>query len=82
MLELSSAVQKRPMKMLLDSDATSNFLSDAMVAALGLPIREEEFFHELTLADRTVVPTAGSVQFMMNCGDYKGRIVARVYPNL
>ena len=35
-LELSSSVQKRPVKMLLDSSAASNFVSDAMVTALGL----------------------------------------------
>ena len=81
-LELSSLVQKRPLKMLLDSGATGNFVSDAMVTALGLPVREEEDFHELTLADGTVVPTTGYVQIVMNCGDYKGRIAARVFPNL
>ena len=53
-----------------------------MVTSLQLPIREEEDFHELTLADGTVVPTAGYVQFVMNCGDYKGRIMARVFSNL
>ena len=68
--------------MLLDSGATGNFVSDAIVTTLGLPVREEEDFYELTLADGTVVPTAGYVQFMMNCGDYKGRIMARVFPNL
>ena len=57
-LELSSSVQKRPVKMLLDSGATGNFISDAMVVALGLPVQEREDFHELTLADGTVVPTA------------------------
>ena len=36
--ELSSLVQKRPIKMLLDSCATGNFVSDAMVTALGLPV--------------------------------------------
>ena len=50
-------MQKRPVKMLVDSGATGNFVSDAMVTALGLPVREEEDFHELTLADGTVVPT-------------------------
>ena len=79
-MELSSSVQKRLVKMLLDSDATGNFVSDAMVTALGLPVREEEDFHELTLADGTVVSTAGYVQFVMKCGDYKGKIVARVFP--
>ena len=28
------------------------------------------------------MPTVGYVQFVMNCRDYKGRIVARVFPNL
>ena len=78
MLELSSLVQKCPM----NSVATSNFVSDSMVTALGLLVQEEEDFHELTLADGTVLPTAGYVQFVMNCGDYKGRIVAMVFPNL
>ena len=81
-MELSSLVQKCPMKILLDSGATGNFVSDAMVSALGLPVQEEEDFHELMLADGTVMPTAGYVQFVMNCVDYKGRIMARVFPNL
>ena len=81
-MELFSSVQKCPVKMLLDSSATSNFVSDAMVTALGLPVQEEEDFHDLTLADGTVVLTAGHVQFIMNCGGYKGKIVASVFPNL
>ena len=70
-LELSSSVQKRPVKMLVDSGATGNFVSDAMVTALGLPVQEEEDFHEVTLADGTVVTTAGYVQFVMKCGDLR-----------
>ena len=81
-MELSNSVQKRPVKMLLDSGATGNFVSDAMVTALGLLVRKDEDFHELTLADGSLVPTAGVVQFVMNCGDYKGKIVARVFLNL
>ena len=71
-LQLSSSIQKRPVKMLLDSGATSNFVSNAMVTTLGLPVREEEDFHELMSANGTVVPTVGYVKFVMNCGDYKG----------
>ena len=36
----------------------------------------------MTLADGTVVSTARYVQFVMKCGDFKGKIVARVFPNL
>ena len=57
MIELSSSVQKPPMKMLLDSGGTSNFISDAMATALKLYVQDDEGFHELTLGDRTVVPT-------------------------
>ena len=53
-----------------------------MVTALGLQVQEGEDFYELTLADGTVMPTAGYVQFVMNCGDYKGKNLARVFPNL
>ena len=47
--------------MLVDSGDTSNFVSDAMVTALGLPVQEEEDFHEVTFADGTIVLTAGYV---------------------
>ena len=36
MIELSNSVKKRPVKMLLDSGGTSNFISDAMATALKL----------------------------------------------
>ena len=64
-LELSSTVQKRPVKMLIDSGATGNFVSNAMVTALKLQVQQDEEDDEVTLADGTVVSTAGYVQFMM-----------------
>ena len=82
MLELSSSIKKCPVKMLLDSGVTGNFISEDMIIVLRLLVQEDEDFYELTLANGIVVPTARYVQFMMNCGDYKGRIVARVFPNL
>ena len=56
-MELSSSVQKRPVKMLLDSSATSNFISDAMAIALKLQVQKDEDIHELTLGDGTILPT-------------------------
>ena len=49
------------MKMLLDSGSANNFISDAMATALKLQVQDDEGFHELTLADGSVVPTAGYV---------------------
>ena len=82
MIKLSKLVEKRPVKMLLDSGATGNFISDAMAIALKLHVQDDECFHELTLADGIVMPTTGYISFVMNCGDYKGNIMARVFPNL
>ena len=81
-MELSNMVKKRPIKMLIDSGATGNFISDAMVTAFNLQVQSDEDDWDLTLADGTVVQTAGYVQFTMTCGDYKDKIVARVFPNL
>ena len=82
MIELSNSVKKRPMKMVLDSSATSCFILDAMATALKLQVQDDEDIHELTLDNGAIVPIARYAQFMMNCGDYKGKIVAEVFPNL
>ena len=48
-IELSSSVNKRLVKMLLDSSDTSNFISNAMASVLKLQVQEDEEFYELTL---------------------------------
>ena len=70
------------MKVLLDSGMMGNFVSDAMATALKLKITSNVNFQDLTLADGSKVWTARYVQFTMNCGVYKGKIIARVFPNL
>ena len=82
MIELSNSVKKCPAKMLLDSSATSNFISNAMVAALKMQVYDNEDFHELMLANGTIMPTTGYVQYVMNCGDYNNKIVVAVFPSL
>ena len=47
-----------------------------------MQVREDEDFHELTLADGTIMQIARYVQFVMNCGDNKSKIMARVFHNL
>ena len=81
-IELSSRVKERLVKVLLDSGAIGNFISDAMATILKLKITEDADFQNLTLAEGSKVWTAGHVQFTINCGGYKGKIVARVFPNL
>ena len=55
MIELSSSVKKRPVEMLLDSGAIGNLIAGAMAIALKLQAQDDEVFHELTLADGTVL---------------------------
>ena len=80
MIELSSSMKKRLVKMLMDSSVTSNFISNATATMLKLEAQEDKDFHKLTLADRTVMRIAWYVWFVMNCGDYKGKVVARYFP--
>ena len=81
-IELASRVKERPVKVLLDSGTTGNFISYAMATVLKLKITSNVDFQDLTLADGSKVWTARYVQFTMNCGGYKGKIIARVFPNL
>lgn len=53
-----------------------------MATTLKMQVCENEDFHELMLANGTVMPTTRYVQFVVNCGDYKSKIMARVLPNL
>ena len=70
------------MKVLLDSGATGNFISDTLATALKLKINVDVDFKDLTLADGSIVWTTGYVQFTLNCGEYKSKIIARVFPDL
>ena len=81
-IELSNRVKERPVKVLLDLGTTGNFISDAMATALKLKVTSDVDFQDLMLPDGSQVWAAGYVQFTMNCGGYKGKILARVFPNL
>ena len=42
----------------------------------------EDDFEHLTLADGSKVHLQGYVQFVLHCGNYKTKALARVFPNL
>ena len=81
-IELSGQVKKQAVKVLIDSGATINFISDDLVAAWDLPIELESQDQELKLADGSIVQPTGRVQFNLLCGNYRSRIIDRVFPNL
>ena len=81
-IELASRMKGRPMKVLLDSGSTSNFILDRLATILKLKIHSDVDFKDLTLADGSIVWTARYVQFTLDCGEYKSKIIARVFPDL
>ena len=81
-IELSRRLKERPVKVLLDSVTTGNFISDAMAPTLKLKITSHVGFQDLTLVDWSQVWTIKYVQFSINFGANKGIIIARVFPNL
>ena len=82
MLELASKIKGIPVRVLFDLGATVNFISDNVVTELALPIDHEESGEQLTLANGSQVQASGHVTFPLRCGYYKGKIIARVFPNL
>lgn len=81
-LELGGRVKRHPVKVLIDSGATGNFISDKLVTAQELEVIPEAQFEELTLVDGSTVKVVGYVHFKLRYGNYKGDITARVFPNL
>ena len=78
---MSGQVKKQPIKVLIDSGATGNFIIDDLVTR-NLPVELETQHQDLKLADGSTVQAIGRVQFKLQCGDYKARITTRVFPNL
>ena len=81
-LELAGRVQKYPTRVLLDSGSTGNFISTQFVAAVGLRVQPDPEWEEVTLADGSKLRTEGRVQFTLRCGNYKERVLTRVFPDL
>ena len=62
-MELVGQVKRQLVSILLHSSATTNFITDQIVAALHLKVVPKPQFDELMLANSSVVKAAGYVQF-------------------
>ena len=83
-LELAGRIGKKPLKVLIDSGSTGNYILAQECAARGLRIDpgracERE---ELRMANGSVVQTMGSVKILLKCGAYRGVVEARVFLGL
>ena len=79
-LELAVRIGRRPMRVLVDSGSTSNCIDARECAARRMKIEVKDQAEELKMVDGTVVKTEGRVQFMLQCGGYRGQISARYFP--
>ena len=62
-IELSGMIHRRPIRVLLDSGSTGNYISDQVARSFNLIVRAEEGTEQLTLADGSKVQAQGYVSF-------------------
>ena len=81
-LELAERIGKRPVRMLIDSGTTGNYVSAQECAARKIKIEKEKNGKELTMFDGSKVKTIGRVRLSVRCGGYHGIVEARVFPEM
>ena len=81
-LELAARIGWRPLRVLVDSGWTGNYIDARECAVRKMKIEAEEKPEELKMADGTMVKTEGRVQLKLKCGGYRGNVSARVFPNM
>ena len=75
-------IKRRPLKVLIDSRSTGNFISDQVVASLHLKVVEDGIRQKFILPDKSIIWAGGWVDFLLTCVEYVRRISARVFPSL
>ena len=81
-LELAARIGRQPMRVLVDSGSTGNYINVQECTACRIKIEAEDQVEELKMADGTVVKVEGQVQFVLKCGGYRGQISTRIFPNM
>ena len=81
-LELVGRIGKRPVRMLINSGATGNYVSAQECTTRKIKIKKEKNGKELTMADGSKVKTIGRVRLDVRCGGYHGIVAARVFPEM
>ena len=81
-LELAARIGRCPLRALVDSGSTGNYIDARECAVRRMKIETKEKPEELKMADGTVVKTEGRVQLKVKCGGYRGNVSTRVFPNM
>ena len=81
-LELVARIGHRPLRVLIDSGSTGNYIDARECAARKIKIQKEDQAEELKMADGSMVKTEGQVHITLKCGGYKDVIAAQVFPKM
>ena len=81
-LELAAKVGSRSMRILVDSGSTGNYIDARECTDRKLQIQKEDTAEELRLADGSTIKTEGRVRVHVKCGEYRGTLYARVFPQM
>ena len=80
-IALAGRVRGQRLRVLIDSGSIGNYLSARCQTTLDLEVKTKEDFEQLTLADGSEVHAQSYVQFVLHYGNYKTKVLARVFPN-
>ena len=81
-IELSGKIHWRPIRVLLDSGSTGNYISDQVGHSFDLIVQSEEGSEQMALGDESRVQAQGYVSFQLRCGQYNSEVIAQVFPNM
>ena len=81
-LELIGRIGKKTWRFLLDSGSTGNYVSAQVCTTHGLKVYEDPEPDQLTMADGSKTQTTGFARLNFKCGDYRGSVMAKIFPGL
>ena len=81
-LELAARIGRRPLRVLIDSGSTDNYIDARECTARKIKIQKEDQAKELKMADGSMVKTEGQVHITLKCGTYKNVIAIQVFPTM
>ena len=81
-IDLSGMIHRRPIRVLLDSGSTRNYISDHVAHSFNLIVKSEGGTEQLTLADGSKMQAHGYASFLLRCDQYNSEVIARVFPNM
>ena len=81
-LEVATRISQRPLRVLVDSALTGNYIDARECTTLRIKVEAEDKLEELKMTDGTMVQTEGRIQIVLKCGQRRGKFSAQIFPNM